>query len=142
MTFEKPFIDLYSDTKSLPTEGIRYAIYTAAGGDEQTDEDPTVLALRRRVADLMGKEAAVLLPSGTMANEIVLQVHCRTANEVICDETAHIVTVEGGGPAANASVMLHQLDSKDGIYNPEQLEQALNRPDVRYKPRKRLVWVE
>ena len=142
MAASTPFIDLYSDTKSIPTTEMRHAIFNAVVGDEQKDEDPTVNELCAKVARLLGKEAAVFLPSGTMANEIALQVHCRPADEVICDKTAHIVNSEGGGPAAGAGVMIYQVDGKDGIYSADQLSQVVSRPPLRYRPRMRLVWVE
>lgn len=136
------FIDLYSDTKSQPTDGMRQAIMSAVVGDEQKDEDPTVLELCRRVSSLLGKEAAVLLPSGTMCNEIALAVHCRPGDEVICDSTAHLIHFEGGAPAALSGVMIHTIQGERGIYSQSQLATALERPQSRYAPRTRLVWVE
>lgn len=135
-------IDLYSDTKSLPTDGMRAAMMAAVVGDEQKDEDPTTLALCSRVASLLGKEAAILVPSGTMANQIALQVHCRPADEIICDRTAHVGLFEGGGPAANAGVMIHHLEGTNGVYTAKQLATAIARPVTRYMPNTKLVWVE
>jgi len=134
-------IDLASDTKSRPTAGMRAAMAAAEVGDERANEDPTVNRLNARCAALLGKEAAVFLPSGTMANEIALAVHCRPGEEVICDATSHIIGFEGGGPAALAGVMIHPLPGLRGIFSAEQLRGAI-RPERPYAPRQRLVTVE
>ena len=88
--------DFYSDMKTIPTDGMLQAMLTARVGDEQKGEDPTTNELCARVADLTGKEAAVLLPTGTMCNEIALRVHCAPGEEVICDRSCHIVNFEAG----------------------------------------------
>ena len=136
-----PLIDLASDTKTRPTPGMRAAMAAAEVGDERAHEDPTVNRLNARCAELLGKEAAVFLPSGTMANEIALAVHCRPGEEVICDATSHLIGFEGGGPAALAGVMIQPLNGKRGIFDAEQLRAAI-RPDRPYAPRQRLVEVE
>ena len=100
--------DFYSDTKTKPTDAMRRAVLDAVVGDEQKGEDPTTAALEQRVADLLGKEAAVFLPSGTMCNEIALRVHLDPGDELICERSAHIVGFEGGGPAAFAGATLNQ----------------------------------
>ncbi|MEQ9123625.1 MAG: beta-eliminating lyase-related protein, partial [Alphaproteobacteria bacterium] len=92
-------INLYSDTQTRPSAAMRRAMAEAEVGDEQNGDDPTVNALNARVAELLGKEAAVFLPSGTMCNEIALLVHCRPGDEIYCDRTAHILNYEAGGPA-------------------------------------------
>ncbi len=134
-------IDFASDTKTRPTPGMRAAMAAAEVGDERANEDPTVNRLNARCAKLLGKEDAVFLPSGTMANEIALAVHCRPGEEVICDATSHIIGFEGGGPAALAGVMIQPLPGRRGIFSAEQLRAAL-RPDRPYAPRQRLVVVE
>ncbi len=134
-------IDFASDTKTRPTAGMRAAMAAAEVGDERANEDPTVNRLNARCAELLGKEEAVFLPSGTMANEIALAVHCRPGEEVICDATSHIIGFEGGGPAALAGVMIQPLPGRRGIFSAEQLRSAL-RPDRPYAPRQRLVAVE
>ena len=134
-------VDLRSDTVTRPTPAMRQAMAEAEVGDEQRGEDPTVNALQARVAALLGKEAAVFLPSGTMCNEIALLVHCRPGDEVICDRTAHIITAEGGGPAALAGAMVRALDGEGGVYSPDQLADAV-RAASRYAPRSRLAVVE
>ncbi|MEJ6783985.1 threonine aldolase family protein [Aminobacter sp. Piv2-1] len=135
------FIDLYSDTKSLPTDGMRKAMMTAVVGDEQKDEDPTVLKLCERVADLLGKEAAVFMPSGTMCNEAAVAVHCRPGDELICDRTAHILNSETGAPAAISGVTIYPIDTRYGIFDRVALRKAI-RPDSRYIQPSRLVVVE
>jgi threonine aldolase len=110
-------------------------------GDEQYGEDPTVNRLEQMVAELLGKEAAVFLPSGTMCNEIALRVHCRPGDEVLIHPTAHPLHFESGGPAALAGVMARPVDGPRGQYDAPALEAAI-RPDFRLFPRSRLVWVE
>ena len=134
-------IDLFSDTRTQPTAGMRRAMADAEVGDEQANLDPTVTALCERVADLLGKEEAVYLPSGTMCNEIAYRVHCRPGDEIILDRTAHGIIAEAGGPAALALAMLHPLDGKRGQFTPEQVQGAL-RSGSRYEPRSRLVSIE
>ena len=134
-------IDLFSDTKTKPTAEMRRFMMAAEVGDEQKDQDPTVLKLCEMVAALLGKESAVFLPSGTMCNEIAIHVHCRPGEEVICDETSHIIIAEAGGPAALSGVMVNPIRGTRGIYTAEQLRAAV-RPESRYAPRSRLVEVE
>jgi threonine aldolase len=134
-------IDLYSDTQTRPSDAMRRAMAEAPVGDEQRGEDPTVNRLCIMVAELLGKEAAMFLPSGTMCNEIAILVHCRPGDEIIADGTAHIIIAEGGGPAAFAGAMLRTLDGVRGIYQPAQVEAAI-RDDGRYSPNSRMVVVE
>ncbi len=134
-------IDLYSDTQTRPTTAMRKAMAEAEVGDEQQGGDPTVNRLRERVAELLGKEDAVFLPSGTMCNQIALLVHVRPGEEVICDQTAHIITSEGGGGAALAGAMFRTLAGSRGMFAAEQVEAAI-RPDNRYCPRQVLLAVE
>jgi len=134
-------IDLFSDTKTKPTAAMRAAMANAEVGDERAGEDPTVNRLVARCAALLGKEAALYLPSGTMCNEIALAVHCRPGDEVLCDITSHIIGFEGGGPAALAGVMLNPIHGARGIFTAAQLKEKM-RPDRPYAPRQRLVEVE
>ncbi|HEY1508198.1 MAG TPA: threonine aldolase family protein [Solirubrobacteraceae bacterium] len=136
-------VNLYSDTQTRPTEEMRAAIAAAEVGDEQRGLDPTTLELERRVAELLGHEAAVFLPSGTMCNEIALLLHIRPGgDELIVDRTAHPVNSEAGGPAQLAGAMVRTLDGVDGIFTPAQLEAAVRVRGNRYMPRSRLAWVE
>lgn len=134
-------VDLYSDTKSKPTPGMRQYMMSVEVGDEQKDEDQNVLDLCERVADMLGKEAAVLLPSGTMCNEIALAVHCRPGDEIIVHENAHIIVSETGGPAALAGVMVRGVQGARGMFDGATLRSAI-RPESRYLQKTTLVSVE
>jgi threonine aldolase len=107
-------VDLLSDTVTRPTRAMRQFMCEAEVGDEQTFEDPTVNTLQEMVAELLGKEAALFLPSGTMCNEIALRVHCRPGDEMIAHRTAHPIHFEAGGPAALAGVNVNALDGARG----------------------------
>ena len=135
-------INLYSDTQTLPTPAMREAMARAPVGDEQRMEDPSVNRLCEMVAELLGKEAAVFLPSGTMCNELAIRVHCAPGDEVIADRTAHIVHFEGGAPAALSGVMIASLDGERGVVTGEQARAAVRDPANRYAPRSRLLAVE
>ncbi|MHA1564271.1 MAG: threonine aldolase family protein, partial [Alphaproteobacteria bacterium] len=135
------FIDLQSDTQTRPTPGMREAIANAEVGDEQRGEDPSVNKLVDRVAELLGKEAAVFLPSGCMCNNIAILVHCRPGDAIISDQSAHIVTTEGGAMAALAGVMPELIAGERGVFGPEQVLAAI-RPKKRNLPRSRMVAIE
>src|ERR671919_1496432 len=134
-------VDLYSDTLTKPTREMRRFMCDAEVGDEQKFEDPTVNLLQDMVAELLGKQAAVFLPSGTMCNEIAMRVHCRAGDEMIAHRTAHPIHFETGGPAALAGVNVSALDGPRGQYDAATLAAAI-RSESRYAPRSRLVWVE
>jgi threonine aldolase len=134
-------VDLYSDTVTRPTRAMREFMCEAEVGDEQKFEDPTVNTLQETVAELLGKEAALFLPSGTMCNEIALRVHCRPGDEMLAHRTAHPIHFEGGGPAALAGVNVSALDGARGQYDADAVRAAI-RPESRYMPRSRLLWVE
>jgi threonine aldolase len=135
-------IDLYSDTRTKPTPGMRRALAEAEVGDEQAMLDPTVNALCERVAELLGKEAAVYLPSGTMCNQIAARVHCRQGDEIILAATAHPIFAESGGPAALAGVMLRGLEGERGMFTADQVRAAIHPLAFRHAPRSRLLEVE
>jgi threonine aldolase len=136
-------VNLFSDTQTRPTAAMRRAMAEAEVGDEQRFDDPTVNLLQERVAELLGKEAAVFLPSGTMCNAIGFRLHVRPGgDEVILDRTSHPVQYEAGGPAALSGAMLHVLDGDGGIFTPGQVEGAVRPSGDRYGPRSRLVSVE
>ncbi len=109
-------INLYSDTQTRPTPAMRQAMAEAPVGDEQNGEDPSVNRLCAMTAELVGKEDAVFLPSGTMCNEVAILVHCRMGDEIIADKTAHIINSEAGGPAALAGALIRPLDGMRGVY--------------------------
>ena len=134
-------IDLYSDTMTKPTPAMRKYMAEAEVGDEQKGEDPTVNRLQDMVAELLGKEAAVYLPSGTMCNEISFAVWARTGDEMILHRDSHPAHFEGGGPAYMARIMLYPLDGPRGMFTPEQVEEAI-RPDSPHFPRSRIVEIE
>jgi threonine aldolase len=134
-------VDLSSDTVTRPTTAMRRFMCDAPVGDEQKGEDPTVNQLQEVVAELLGKEAAVFLPSGTMCNEIAMRVHCRPGDEMLAHRTAHPIHYETGGPGALAGVNVRTLDGPRGQFDSAAVEEAV-RPDSRYHPRSRLLWVE
>jgi threonine aldolase len=136
-------VNLFSDTQTRPTPAMRRAMAAAEVGDEQRFEDPTVNELQERVAELLGKEAALFLPSGTMCNLIGFRLHVRPGgDEVILDRTAHPVQYEAGGPAALSGAMLNVLEGDGGIFTAAQVEAAVRPAGDRYGPRSRLVSVE
>jgi len=134
-------INLLSDTQTRPTPGMREAMARAEVGDEQIGDDPTVNLLCERVADLLGKEAAVFMPSGTMCNVAATLVHCRPGDEILAHETAHIIAREGGAHAALGGFQITPLKGDDVRFSPETLKQALH-PKSRYQPPQVLVSVE
>jgi threonine aldolase len=139
------FVDLYSDTQTRPSQGMREAMAGAEVGDEQKREDPTTTELERRVAALLGKEAAVFLPSGTMCNEIAIRLHVRPeGDEMFIGRDAHPLEAEAGGPAVLSGAVITELEGEDGAFAPEALEAAIRAHPVesRYVPRPRLVCVE
>ncbi|MCF6432961.1 threonine aldolase family protein [Leisingera sp. MMG026] len=133
--------DFYADTKTKPTAEMRKAVLECAVGDEQKDEDPTTSELCARVAKLLGKEAAVFLPSGTMCNEIAIKVHTNPGDEVICEQSCHIINFETGGPAAISGVMIRAIEGSNGIFTADQVRACI-RPNSRYMPESTLLCVE
>ena len=117
-------IDLRSDTVTQPTAGMRRAIAQAAVGDEQKREDPSVNALQERVAALLGQEAAIFVPTATMANQIALKLLARPGDVLIAEENAHVAIYEYGGPAAHAGLMTLGLPGDRGRLSPEQVRRA------------------
>jgi len=134
-------VDLISDTVTRPTAAMRRAMAEAEVGDEQNREDPTVNRLQDMVAELLGKEAALFLPSGTMCNQVAFAVHCRAGDEILLHETAHPLLYEAGGPAAMVGAVMRPLPGARGMYGAEQVRQAL-RPRVHYMPRTRALSIE
>src|SRR5271167_4145626 len=134
-------INLYSDTQTKPSRAMKEAMMAAEVGDEQGGSDPTVWELCDRAAALLGKEAAMFMPSGTMCNQVALATHCRPGDEVLAHEDAHIQSSEAGAPGAISGVMIRGLPGARGIFTPETLQAAI-RPVSRYSPPQRLVEVE
>ena len=138
---KRPRIDLYSDTQTRPSKAMREAIANAEVGDEQRDEDPTVRELCSMTADLLGKDAALFLPSGTMCNEIAYRTHTRPGEEIILHKTSHALHFEGGAPAALSGVMLRPLPGDRGMFTADQVRAAV-RANRTHVQRSRLVSVE
>ena len=134
-------VNLYSDTQTKPTPGMKAAMMEAEVGDEQFGLDPTTNAWAERMAALMGKEAAVFLPSGTMCNQIAILTHCRPGDEILAHETAHILTSEGGGAAALTGAQITGLRGARGLFDAETVRAAL-RSKSRYSPPQTLLEVE
>jgi threonine aldolase len=136
-------VNLFSDTQTRPTAAMRAAMAEAEVGDEQSFADPTVTALCERVAALLGFEAAVFLPSGTMCNAIAFRLHVRPGgDEALLHRTSHPIIAEAGGPAALSGAVLCPLDGERGMFGAETLRAALRPPGNRYLPRSRLVSIE
>jgi threonine aldolase len=139
------FVNLYSDTQTRPTAAMRAAIAEADVGDEQRGADPTTRALEERVAALLGHEAAVFLPSGTMCNEIAIRLHIRPGGErMFIGRETHTLIAEAGGPAQLSGAVITEVDGDSGMFTPAALEHAIHGagPGGRYGPRPRLVCVE
>jgi threonine aldolase len=134
-------INLLSDTQTRPTPAMREAMARAEVGDEQIGDDPSVNLLCERVAGLLGKEAAVFLPSGTMCNVTATLVHCRPGDEILAHETAHILAREGGAHAAIGGFQITALKGADGKFTPDSFRAALH-PRTRYQPPQTVVSVE
>lgn len=134
-------INLYSDTQTRPTPAMKDAMMRAEVGDEQHGDDPTVHALCDRMAALMGKEAAMYLPSGTMCNVVAILTHCRGGDEVLAHETSHILHSEGGAHAAFTGVQILPLRGARGTFTADDVRAAI-RPRTRYAPPQRLLEVE
>src|ERR1700759_2909676 len=134
-------INLLSDTQTRPTPAMREAIARADVGDEQIGDDPTVDLLCERVAELLGKEAAVFMPSGTMCNVAATLVHCRPGDEILAHETAHVISREGGAHAALGGFQITPLSGADGQFTPEPFRKALH-PRTRYQAPQTVVSVE
>ena len=134
-------VNLYSDTQTRPTAAMKAAMMEAEVGDEQNGDDPTINALCERMAALLGKQAAMFLPTGTMCNQIAILGHCRPGDEIVAHETAHILTSEGGAPAALAGAMILGLPGAEGQFSPDALRAAM-RPKSRYCPPQALMAVE
>ena len=134
-------VNLYSDTQTRPSRAMKEAMMEAELGDEQSGSDPTINELNARMADLLGKQAAMFLPSGTMCNEIAILTQCRPGDEIIAHHTTHISSSEGGAPWALAGVQVLGLQGERGMFDVDALNAAA-RPASRYAPPQRMVEVE
>lgn len=134
-------VNLYSDTQTKPSPAMKEAMMRAEVGDEQHGDDPTVWELCDRMAALMGKEAAIYLPSGTMCNVIAILTHCQKGDEVLAHETSHILHSEGGTHAALTGVQIMPMRGANGMFTADDVRGAI-RARTRYTPPQRLLHVE
>ena len=134
-------IDLRSDTVTRPTPAMRAVMQTAEVGDDVFHDDPTINRLEERVAALLGKEAALFVPSGTMSNQICVKVHTQPGDELFCDSNCHIYNYEAGGAAVLSGVTCHTIEGDNGVLDVSQLDGKV-RPDDEHLVRSRLVCLE
>ncbi|MCF7958785.1 MAG: aminotransferase class I/II-fold pyridoxal phosphate-dependent enzyme [Phycisphaerae bacterium] len=134
-------IDLRSDTITKPTAEMMHAMTTAPVGDDVLGDDPTVKALEERTAEVLGKEAALFMPSGTMSNQVALRCHTQPGDEIVIESEAHIYYYEAGAPAALAGVMCRLIPGQRGIFTGDAL-QAVLRPRDQHFPLTKLVCIE
>ncbi len=135
-------IELRSDTLTQPSPGMRQAIANAVVGDEQKREDPTVLELESRAAELLGHEASVYLPTATMANQIAIRILTEPGDVVIAEEHSHLFIAEQGGPAAHSGLFTRPLPGYAGRLAPEQIRAAMTDPRSGHEPVTKLVSLE
>jgi threonine aldolase len=138
---DEPVIDLRSDTVTKPTPAMREAIARAEVADDVHGEDPTINELQRRTAELLGKEAALYVPSGTMSNQIAVKVHTQPGDEVLCEATCHVYNYEAGGPAVLSHVMCRTIQGDYGILDVDDFDGMIRPPNEHYV-RTRLVCLE
>ena len=134
-------VNLFSDTQTRPTRAMLEAMFEAEVGDEQLDLDPTTNRLCEAVAELLGKPAALYLPSGTMCNQVAMLVHGRPSEEVYAHPDSHVICFEGGGASAFAGMSFRTVDGPRGTFTAEAFRTAL-RDDHRYAPRPRVLAIE
>jgi threonine aldolase len=134
-------VNLYSDTQTKPSPGMKQAMMEAEVGDEQHGDDPAIHELCDRMAAVLGKEAAMFLPSGTMCNQISILTHCRAGDEILAHELSHIIANEGGGPGALTGAVVLGLKGERGQFDPETIRAALREPR-RNAPPQTLLEVE
>ena len=127
-------IELRSDTFTKPTPGMRDAIALAEVGDDMVGEDPTVNALEARMAELLGKEAAVFNCSGTQSNQMGVWTHCHSGDELLIEETGHIANYEAGGPAALSGVSVRRIPGDYGKLDVPHLEGQIRGGNVHFAP--------
>ncbi|MDN5338293.1 MAG: threonine aldolase [Thermotogaceae bacterium] len=135
------YIDLRSDTVTVPTPEMRKAMCEATVGDDVYGDDPTMNELEKIAAQKVGKEAALFVPSGTFGNQLALLTHTLRGDEVILDETCHIVMHEVGASAVIAGVQLRTFKSKNGVPSPDEIEKLIRENDIHY-PRTGLICLE
>ncbi|MCS7034977.1 MAG: threonine aldolase family protein [Phycisphaerae bacterium] len=135
-------INLFSDTQTRPTPAMRAAMAEAEVGDEQLREDPTVNRLETLVAELLGKEAALFLPSGTMCNLIAVKTHTNPGDMILTERQSHIVRAESAGSAMVSGVLIDPIDGQRGLFTASQVQKAIPPADGIYHPPVTLLCVE
>ncbi len=135
------YIDLRSDTVTMPTDEMRAAIANALVGDDVYGDDPTVNKLEKLAAEKMGKEAALFVPSGTFGNQLALLTHTRRGQEIIVGKDNHIVIHEVGASAVIAGVQLRTIDTVNGVMNPTEVEKSIRHDDI-HEPETGLICLE
>jgi threonine aldolase len=135
-------IDLRSDTATKPTRGMRDAMANAEVGDEQKREDPTVLELERRAAELLGQEEAVYVPTASMANQIACRILTEPGDELLAEENAHILVSEQGGPAVHAGLVTRPIRTAAGRFSGADVRALMRDRTSMHMARTRLVAVE
>lgn len=135
-------INLVSDTVTKPTQEMLRYMFQAEVGDDVYKQDPTVIALEAKVAEMFGMEAALFFPSGTMANQIAIKLHTQPGEQLIADKWAHVYNYEGGGASFNSGVSCCLLDGNRGMITAEQVAGAINPPEFYHSPLTSLVCVE
>ncbi len=134
-------IELRSDTFTKPTPGMRQAMAAAEVGDDVFGEDPTLNRLQDRIAEMLGKEAALFVPSGSMSNQICIRCHTQPGDELLCEVNNHIFQYESGGPAALSGVMCRTIEGEYGVIDVPQLD-GLVKGEADHLSRTRLVCLE
>ena len=137
----KDFIDLRSDTVTKPTPGMRRAMAEAEVGDDVFGEDPTANLLQEKIAKILGKEASLFVPSGTMANQLAIKSHTQPGDEVIIEAFSHSYNFEAGAGGALSGVQFYLLKGDRGIFEASQIEEAI-RPDDHHFPVTKLICIE
>jgi len=136
-----PIYDFRSDTVTRPTPAMRQAMYEAEVGDDVFGDDPTVNKLQERFAELVGKEKALYVPSGSMANQIAVNCHTSPGDEIYCEVGCHVLNFEGGAAAMLSGVLLAQIFGVRGSFTVADVESRLRPTDHHYPP-SRLIWIE
>ncbi len=127
-------IDLRSDTVTKPSAAMRQAMAEAEVGDDVLGDDPTITRLEERVAAILGQEAAVYMPSGTMTNQVAIRLHTEPGDEIVMESESHIYFYEAGGPAGLSGVMCRLINGERGLFTPEQFRAALRPRNLHFPP--------
>lgn len=135
-------VNLISDTVTKPTTGMLEKMLNAKVGDDVFKEDPTVIMLETRVAEMFGKQAALFFPSGTMANQTAIKVHTQPGEQLIADKDAHVFNFEGGGVSFNSGVSCRLINGENGMFTAEQVKSAINPTEFYHTPITSLVCIE